>query len=74
LGTGDVEARKILQNAKTIGFRGALSLEPHLTHSPAVMETGPHGSGNQSLAELGPAGTFQVAADAAIALLSTLFL
>jgi UDP-N-acetyl-2-amino-2-deoxyglucuronate dehydrogenase len=73
LGAGDVEARRILQNAKSIGFSGALSLEPHLTHSPAVMKTGPHGSGNMSLAELGPAATFQVAADAAIALISSVY-
>lgn len=72
LGEGDCSARRILADARERGYNGLLSLEPHLSHSPAVLTTGPHGSANRSLKELGPSGTFQVAADAAVALLASL--
>jgi len=65
LGQGEVNSLKILQDAKQRGFKGSLSLEPHLTRSPAVLKTGPHGRANVNLDSIGAAGTFQIAAEAA---------
>lgn len=67
-GAGQVE--RILADAIARGWAGMLGLEPHLTHSAAVMSTGAHGSGNERLSDLSPRQTFQLAADAAHALLA----
>ena len=50
-------------------WHGPLSLEPHLQHSAAVMATGPSGQANQKLADMGAAEVFELAAQAAKALL-----
>lgn len=68
-GTGDTPIRQVLQELKQRNWNGPISLEPHLVHSAAVMATGPSGQANQSLADLGPAECFQLAADHAIDLL-----
>ena len=65
LGEGNVQSHRILADALARGWVGPLSLEPHLSHSAAVMVTGPTGQQNQKLSDLGPVETFQVAAAAA---------
>lgn len=68
-GRGAGKIREILGDALDRGWQGPLTLEPHLAHSAAVLATGPHGVANQSLAELGNVECFQLAAEAATALL-----
>ena len=65
LGQGVCRVRDILADALSRGWTGSLSLEPHLSRSPAVMATGPGGEHNQRLADLTPAQTFQYAAQQA---------
>ncbi len=72
LGQGDTDARAILRDAHARGWRGPCVLEPHLTHSKAVVATGVHGTGDQSLASLSPADSFQVALKAARELLASI--
>jgi len=66
-GTGQIE--RILSDAKTRGWRGMLSIEPHLSHSGAVALTGPSGDPSQNYAQMPPAESFQIAARAATELL-----
>ncbi|HEX7008335.1 MAG TPA: sugar phosphate isomerase/epimerase family protein [Phycisphaeraceae bacterium] len=61
-GQGDGRVREILSDALKRNWRGPLTLEPHLVHSAAVVATGPSGSGNEQLKDLGPYGCFQLAA------------
>ena len=68
-GQGDGQIPKILADASQRGWQGPLTLEPHLSHSKAVLATGASGSGNQSLADMPREQTFQIAADAAIEIL-----
>lgn len=70
VGTGDGHVQRILQTLADRGWTGPLTLEPHLSHSDAVMATGPSGESNQALKDMTQAQTFQVAADAAIAILT----
>jgi sugar phosphate isomerase/epimerase len=62
IGQGDTSARQILSDAVASGWDGPCVLEPHLTHSEAVMATNVHGTGSQALAEMTRAQTFQYAA------------
>ena len=69
MGAGDTDARAILRDAVASGWQGPCVLEPHLTHSDAVVATGVHGTGDVSLASLSEAESFQVALKAAQALI-----
>ena len=70
MGRGDTQAEAILRDAHARGWRGPCVIEPHLTHSKAVLATGAHGTGDRSLASLSPADSFQVAVEAARDLLA----
>lgn len=70
IGRGDTDAEAILRDALESGWSGPCVLEPHLTHSGAVVATNVHGSGDKSLADLSPAESFQVAVDSAKSLLA----
>lgn len=65
IGQGDTEAEAILRDAAESGWSGPCVLEPHLTHSAAVISTGVHGTGDKSLANLKPSESFQIAVNAA---------
>ena len=69
VGAGAGKVKQILTDALKSGWTGPLSLEPHLSHSGAVADTGPHGQANQAYASKTPAECFQIAADAAKKLL-----
>lgn len=72
VGTGDGKVNEILADAAERGWEGPLILEPHLSHSAAVLATGPSGIANQSLKDLSPQECFQLAADTAIAIMKDL--
>jgi len=65
VGQGAGQIERILTDAKTRGWRGMLSIEPHLSHSGAIASTNPSGAPNETYAQLPPAESFQVAARAA---------
>ena len=69
VGQGNGRIQEILSNALQMGWSGPLSVEPHLKRSEAVIDTGPHGRGNRSFAELSIAETFDIAARTAVELL-----
>ena len=69
LGEGNGRVREILADALARGWTGSLSLEPHLSHSPAVIATHVHGHENRALKDLSPAESFQVGAEASRRLL-----
>lgn len=69
VGQGNGQVEKILADAIQRGWSGPLTLEPHLTHSKSVAATGPSGQQNQAYSAMEPGESFQVAAEAAIALL-----
>ena len=64
IGTGLGQTQRILTDAIARGWKGPLTLEPHLAHSPAVLATGPTGIANQSLASLPLPEVFHIAAEA----------
>ena len=70
VGQGNGQVEKILADAVEIGWSGPLTLEPHLTHSNAVVSTGPSGQQNQAYAAMEPAESFEIAAQAAKDLLA----
>ena len=72
IGRGDTDAEAILRDAHANAWSGPCVLEPHLTHSKAVVATGVHGTGDQSLASLSPADSFQVALEAAQELIASI--
>ena len=72
MGQGETDLKKILADAASRGWDGPCTLEPHLTHSQAVLATHSTGSGDQSLADLTPAETFQIAVQSAQQLLDEL--
>lgn len=72
VGQGAGRARDILADALKRQWSGILTIEPHLTHSAAVMATGPGGTANQALKDMKPADSFQVAVAAAKDLLSSI--
>jgi len=69
IGQGAGQVERILSDAKTRGWRGMLSIEPHLSHSGAVAPTNPSGATNETYAQMPPAESFRVAARAATELL-----
>ncbi len=69
MGHGAGRAREILADALKRGWHGPLTLEPHLSHSKAVMATGPSGKANESFAAMGQSESFHAAAQAAKKLL-----
>jgi len=64
-GQGGGFIKEILADAAKSGWTGPLTLEPHLTHSAAVMATGPSGVANQAYAAMTPAESFAIAAKTA---------
>jgi sugar phosphate isomerase/epimerase len=72
IGRGDTQAEVILRDAHARDWRGPCVVEPHLTHSKAVVATGVHGTGDQSLASLSQADSFQVALKAAQDLITSI--
>lgn len=70
VGEGAGRVREILADALANGWEGPVILEPHLSHSSAVMKTGPSGQANQRLKDMSPAQTFQIGAAAARKLLA----
>jgi sugar phosphate isomerase/epimerase len=71
IGNGDTDAEAILRDAIESGWQGSFVLEPHLTHSKAVVATGAHGTGDVSLASMSSSESFQVAAQSAHNLLKS---
>lgn len=72
LGEGAGRVREILSDALKRGWEGPVILEPHLTHSSAVLATGVGGKANQKLKDLPPGETFQIGARAAKKLLAAI--
>ncbi|QQE13501.1 sugar phosphate isomerase/epimerase [Planctomycetota bacterium] len=70
IGLGDTNSPAILTEAITNGFTGPIIVEPHLTHSEAVLATHSTGTGDLSLASLPPAETFHIAVTTAQQLLT----
>ena len=71
MGTGETEAAAILRDAVDSGWQGSCVVEPHLTHSKAVVATGVHGTGDVSLSSLSAAESFHIAVQAARELLTS---
>jgi len=67
-GTGQIE--RILRDALARGWRGPLTIEPHLSHSGAVAATGPGGFQNETFASMPLPDSFDLAAGAAKELLA----
>ena len=65
VGQGNGQVEKILRDAVKTGWSGPLTIEPHLTHSGAVVSTGPSGTRNQAYAAMQPADSFEIAAQTA---------
>jgi 3-dehydroshikimate dehydratase len=65
MGQGETDAQRIVSDAASRGWSGPCTIEPHLTHSKAVLATGVTGTGSKALADMTPAETFQVAVDGA---------
>jgi sugar phosphate isomerase/epimerase len=65
MGQGDTDAARIVADAAKSGWSGPVTIEPHLTHSKAVVVTNVEGTGNKALADMTPAQTFQVAVEGA---------
>lgn len=61
IGQGNGKAHEILNDAKNRGWCGPLSVEPHLSHSAAVMATGPSGQQNQEYSAMSLPDSFYTA-------------
>jgi sugar phosphate isomerase/epimerase len=61
IGQGAGRAREILKDAAERGWLGILSVEPHLSHSKAVMATGPSGQQNEEFAGMSLPDSFHAA-------------
>lgn len=72
MGQGDTDVRAILSEAKARGWSGPCTVEPHLTHSDAVLATHASGTGTASLKDMPPAETFHTAVVAVQELLTGL--
>ena len=72
IGMGSGQAERILADAVACGWRGPLSVEPHLKHSKAVLATHPGTPANQAFADKDARECFQIATQAAKALLKKL--
>jgi 3-dehydroshikimate dehydratase len=68
-GQGGGKIKEILADAVARGWSGPVTIEPHLSHSGAVMATGPSGVANEAYRDMPPADSFHAAADAAVGLL-----
>ncbi|CAF1422433.1 unnamed protein product [Adineta steineri] len=68
LGNGQVE--KILRDAVAQNWKGPVAVEPHLSHSEAVVLTGPSGIVNESYANMPSAESFYLAVETAKRLLN----
>lgn len=71
IGQGGTMASEILADAVKAGWSGPCTLEPHLFMSDAVLATNVHGRGDTSLAGKSRGELFQIAAQAAHALMNT---
>ena len=69
MGQGETDSTKILQDAADSGWSGPITLEPHLSFSDAVLQTNVHGSGDVTLKDMPKQDTFNLAAEAAKALI-----
>ncbi len=65
----DTDSERILRDAAERGWEGPCTIEPHLTHSDAVLATNATGTGDRSLKDLPPAESFHVAVEASRAVL-----
>lgn len=72
VGQGAGCVRRIVADAVARKWSGPVSVEPHLSHSEAVMATGPSGTANEQFAKLSPADCFHIAVVAARKLLDEL--
>lgn len=70
VGDGTGQVKRILADAVQRGWSGPLTLEPHLSHSQAVLATGPSGETNASFRDMPTADSFHLAAVAAQNLLA----
>ncbi|MFA9477978.1 sugar phosphate isomerase/epimerase family protein [Phycisphaerales bacterium AB-hyl4] len=72
MGQGETDAREILVDAAKAGWSGPCTLEPHLTHSKAVVATHSTGTGAHALADMSKSETFHLAATEAQKLMDEL--
>ena len=70
MGQGETSSFEILKDAAEAGWEGGCTLEPHLSHSDAVLATNAEGSGMKALKDMTTAESFQVAAEGAIDVLT----
>ncbi len=70
VGEGSGQVKRILADAVGRGWRGPLTVEPHLSHSEAVLSTGPSGEANASFRDMPLAESFYRAVTAAQNLLA----
>ncbi|NNM88988.1 MAG: sugar phosphate isomerase/epimerase [Phycisphaerae bacterium] len=70
VGQGDGYVREILVDALKHHWKGPLAVEPHLSHSGAVAQTGPSGMDNVVYSKMPPAESFHIACTAATGLLN----
>lgn len=68
-GLGNGKVKEIIADAVKRGWSGPLAVEPHLTHSGAVVATGPSGAANEAYKAMAPTESFHIALEAAKALL-----
>lgn len=69
IGEGDGQAPRILHDAVAAGWSGPVIVEPHLSHSSAVVATGPSGIANESFKGMPAPESFHIAVTAAQKLL-----
>ena len=72
VGQGNGQVERILQDALRRGWRGPLTVEPHLSHSGAVAATGPGGTENEAYSKMPLATSFHLAVAEARRLLAGL--
>lgn len=70
VGQGNGQVEKILCDAVAQSWNGPVTVEPHLTHSSAIILTGPSGIVNKSYASMSSAESFHLAVETAIDLLN----
>ncbi len=70
VGLGDGYVREILSDALQHRWAGPLAVEPHLSHSGAVAQTGPSGTANVAYSKMPTAESFHIACTAATGLLA----
>jgi sugar phosphate isomerase/epimerase len=70
VGEGSGQVKRILTDAAQRGWSGPITLEPHLSHSQAVLATGPSGETNAAFRDMPLADSFHTAAVAGQKLLA----